>query len=87
MFGSEGLAGLQMDFGMSVKWALDGKHTNRSVEVALLPSLPFMMLLLLLRSLLFFSVMLVYVLAFLQMLCLLNCMSVWGWSCVFGWGF
>lgn len=45
LFGSECLAGLQMGFGISVRWAREGKHTNRSVEGAALASLPFMALL------------------------------------------
>lgn len=40
--GSDGLAGLQIGFGIRVRCARDGKHTNKSAEGAVLPSLPFM---------------------------------------------
>lgn len=44
MLGSDGLAGLQMGFGINVRWALEGKHTKRSADGAPLVSLPFMLI-------------------------------------------
>lgn len=43
MLESAGRAGLQMGLGISVRWALVGKQTRRSVEGGPLVSLPLML--------------------------------------------
>ena len=71
LLGSEGLAGLHMGLGISVRWALDGKHTNRSAEGAAFPSLPFIFSLLLLTS---------------SILCFISCPSDLALAQLYGFG-
>jgi len=41
LLGSAGLERLQMGLGINVRWALEGKHTNKSADGALPVSLTF----------------------------------------------